>query len=97
MKKQVMATVMKNSRVRPGEDMHYYALPYTHTGKKVKIVYCLEKVEIYEDYCLIAVHCRCRTPFQPTTDVSLLHPRHRHSRKQAPKSSSKRQPGSIPG
>jgi hypothetical protein len=27
MKKQIMATVMKDSRVRPGEDMHYYAVP----------------------------------------------------------------------
>jgi hypothetical protein len=84
MKKQVTATVMKDSRVRPGEDMHYYSLPYTHTGKKVKILYCPEKVEIYEGYCLIAVHCRCMTPFQPTTDVSHLHPRHRHIMEASP-------------
>jgi hypothetical protein len=78
MKKQVMATVMKDSHIRPREDMHCYSVPYTQIGKKVKILYSLEKVEIYDGYRLIAVHSRCRTPFQPTTDVSHLHPGHRH-------------------
>jgi hypothetical protein len=77
-KKQVMATVMKDARVRPGEDMHCYPVPCTRTGKKVRIVYSLEKAEIYEGYRLTAVHCRCRTPFQPATGVSSLHPGHRH-------------------
>lgn len=75
--KQVMATVMKNGYVRLGEDIHYYSVPYTHIGKKVKILYTSGVVKVYYHYTLIASHTRDRTKYHYTTDKEHLASQHR--------------------
>jgi hypothetical protein len=49
-KKQVMATVDKYGCVRLREDIHYYSVPHTLIGKKLKLIYNAEEVEIYNGY-----------------------------------------------
>ena len=57
-KKVIMATVQRNYHVQLSEDHHYYSVPYTFAGKKVKVLYDNTTVEIYLDHARIAVHTR---------------------------------------
>ena len=41
-----------------GENHHYYSVPYTYAGKKVKVLYDEQMVEIYSEGERIAVHQR---------------------------------------
>ncbi len=50
LKKQALGTVQKNGHVRLSEDAHYYSVPCVHIGKKVKILYTSNKVEVYYHY-----------------------------------------------
>ena len=75
--KQVMVTVMKNGYVRLGEDIHYYSVPYTYIGKKVKVLYTSGMVQIYYHYTQIATHKRSRTKYHYTTDKEHLASQHR--------------------
>jgi transposase len=52
------AKVQKNYHVVVGEDWHYYSVPYRYIGKEVRISYCPDTVEIYQDNQRIAVHTR---------------------------------------
>lgn len=74
---QVMVTVMKNGYIRLGEDIHYYSVPYTHIGKKVKVLYTSGMVQIYYHYTQIAIHKRNRTKYHYTTDKNHLATQHR--------------------
>lgn len=53
-----MCTVMTNSHVCLAEDKHYYSAPHQFMGKKVKVLYNLDRVEIYYKYHRIAQHRR---------------------------------------
>jgi transposase len=77
MNKQIMVTVMKNGYIRLGEDVHYYSVPYTYMGKKVKLLYTSSLVKVYYHYTLIACHERIRTRYHYTTDESHLPLQHR--------------------
>lgn len=66
-KKQHFATVMKNGHVCLGPDKHYYSVPYRNIGKKVKILYTKNHVEIYYNYQRIASHDRIINPYGYTT------------------------------
>jgi len=66
-KKQLFATVMKNGHVCLGVDKHYYSVPYRNVGRKVKILYTNQKVEVYYNYERIASHDRVRNPYGYTT------------------------------
>lgn len=66
-KKQVMVTVNRYGHARLGEDMHYYSVPYTYMGKKVKLSYSADRVNIYYSNMLIASHKRSRVAHQFTT------------------------------
>ena len=50
--------VQRNYHVLIGEDYHYYSVPYTFIGKQVKIVYCMDTVEIYLGLKRISIHKR---------------------------------------
>ncbi len=52
------AKVGKNGHVRLSEDKHYYSVPYTLIGKRVKLLYSLDEVRIYYQMELIAEHTR---------------------------------------
>lgn len=61
-------TVINNSHVYLGRDKHYYSVPYTYIGRKVKVIYTRKMVSVYADGKKIAVHQRDRTPGGYTTD-----------------------------
>jgi len=58
LKKTILATVQRNYHIQLSENHHYYSVPYTYTGKKVKVLYDNKTVEIYFDHARIAVHER---------------------------------------
>jgi hypothetical protein len=76
-KKHIMATVGKDGYVRLREDIHYYSVPHTYIGKKLKISYTASDVEIFDSYTCIAAHTRSRLEFRHTTDPEHLCPKHR--------------------
>jgi transposase len=77
MKKQVFATVMKNGHVCLGPDKHYYSVPFRFIGRKVKLLYSRQNVEIYFNYNRIALHTRVKSQYQYTTDKDHLASTHR--------------------
>lgn len=76
-KKSLMATVDKYGYVRLKEDIHYYSVPHTHIGKKLRIAYTATDVEIYDGYAPVAKHIRSRLEFKYTTNPEHLSPKHR--------------------
>lgn len=58
LRKVVMLTVQRNYHVQLSETHHYYSVPYQYVGKKVKVLYNNQVVEIYYDYQRIAIHHR---------------------------------------
>lgn len=60
LKKIIQATVQRNYHVQLSEDHHYYSVPYTYAGRKVKVLYDNATVEIYCDHARIAVHNRTK-------------------------------------
>ena len=58
LKYTVTVKVQKNYHVTLGQDWHHYSVPFKFIGKKVKIVYDTEVVEIYDSLTRIACHKR---------------------------------------
>lgn len=58
LKKVVTLTVQRNYHVQLSETHHYYSVPYQYVGKKVKVLYNSQVVEVYYDYQRIALHHR---------------------------------------
>ncbi len=57
-KKSVFAKVQRNYHVILGENMHQYSVPWRFSGKKVKLVYTSDLVEVYYEHKRIALHGR---------------------------------------
>ncbi len=76
-KKHAMATVGKDGYIRLSEDIHYYSVPHTYIGKKLKLSYSSEDVQVFDGYTLVASHTRSRLQFKHTTDPGHLHPKHK--------------------
>lgn len=76
-KKQHFATVMKNGHVSLGPDKHYYSVPYRFIGRKVKMLYSRNSVEIFYNYERIALHTRIKSPYNYTTQKEHLASTHR--------------------
>ncbi len=57
-KKVVWLTIQRNYHVQLSESHHYYSVPYQHVGKKVKVIYDRDTVEVYLEGKRIAVHVR---------------------------------------
>jgi transposase len=55
-KKVVQLTVQRNYHIQLSENHHYYSVPYTYVGKKVKVLYDNCVVEIYLNGERIAIH-----------------------------------------
>lgn len=51
-------TVMKNGHIGLHEDRHYYSVPYRYEGKKVKLIYSSDQVDVYYQFQKIASHTR---------------------------------------
>lgn len=76
-KKQHYATVAKNGHVGLSEDKHYYSVPYRFIGRKVKVLYSTDSVEIFFNYERIALHTRSRRAYQYSTDATHMASTHR--------------------
>jgi len=76
-KQSSFATVMKNGHVALGVDRHYYSVPYKYIGRKVKLLYGRNSVEIYYKYERIALHDRTKSAFHYTTDKDHMASSHR--------------------
>ena len=77
LRKQLFATVMKNGHVSLGVDKHYYSVPYRFIGKKVKLMFSQNSVEIFYHYERIALHDRIKSSYQYTTQKDHLASTHR--------------------
>ncbi len=77
-KKVVMATVQRNYHIQLTEDHLYYSVPYSYVGKKVKVLYDNNTVEVYYDYARIALHFRKSTSKAYTTLTEHMPPNHLH-------------------
>jgi hypothetical protein len=80
----------KNGYVRLSKDVHYYSVPYQYIGKKVKILYSSQDVEVYFRYELIAKHGRDTRRYQYTTDSAHLASQHQFLTEWCPESFLKR-------
>lgn len=85
-KKSLMATVDKYGYVRLREDIHYYSVPHTYIGNKLRVTYTGSDVEIYDGYQRVASHTRSRLQFKYTTDPTHLSPKHRAIAEWSPES-----------
>jgi transposase len=77
-KQQHIVTVMKNGHVCLAVDKHYYSVPYRFIGKKVKIQFTMDRIEIYYKYEQIAVHNRQGRKYHYTTTDEHLASAHRY-------------------
>lgn len=76
MRKIKQVTVMKNGHIYLNEDQHYYSVPYTLIGKKLKLQYSRGVIELYYNYELVASHKRVRSPHNYTTEPSHMSAHH---------------------
>lgn len=76
-KEQKVVTVMKNGYVRLSADVHYYSVPFNYIGKKVKLLYTSQQVEVYYRYDLIAQHIRSYRRHDYTTNAQHLASQHK--------------------
>lgn len=72
MRQQAIVTVMKNGYVCLHCDKHYYSVPYSYIGKKIKLLYSKSRIEIYYKYSLIATHDRTKSPHNYTQEPTHL-------------------------
>lgn len=56
LKKVVRLTVQRNYHVQLTETYRYYSVPYQYVGKKVKVLYDNQTVEVYYENARIALH-----------------------------------------
>lgn len=77
-KKVVMLTVQRNYHVQLSEDHRYYSVPYQYVGKKVKVLYSNQVVEVYIGQQRIALHFRKSHTKAYTTIAEHMPPNHQH-------------------
>jgi transposase len=70
--------VAKNNHIQLSEDKHYYSVPYTLIGTRVKVIYTPHLVRIYAKGELVAVHERNRKPGAYSTNRDHLCSAHQH-------------------
>jgi transposase len=77
LKEYKIATVQKNSHVLLSKDKHYYSVPYSYIGKKVKLIFTRRVVEVYYNHKRIALHRRDYSPHRYTTIKTHIPSSHR--------------------
>jgi transposase len=70
--------VQRNYHVIVGEDRNQYSVPYTLIGKRLKIIYTTDTVEIYDDLKRVALHNRSYKKNGYTTLAEHMPAHHRH-------------------
>lgn len=76
LRKQVNVTVLRTGYVMLNTDKHYYSVPFSYIGKKVKVLYSKSFVEIFYRYELIAAHKRVKSRFNYSTVADHLASQH---------------------
>ena len=66
-KSYAKGTVHKNSHIYFSKDKHYYSVPYHHIGKRVRIIYSNNLVEIFHKLERLAAHPREKKKYAYTT------------------------------
>lgn len=79
-KKVVLLTVQRNYHIQLSENHHYYSVPYQYVGKKVKVLYDNQVVEVYFDSNRIAFHIRKPLHKAYTTLSEHMPPHHQRMR-----------------
>lgn len=77
-KKTAMVTVQRNYHIQLPEDHLYYSVPYTYAGKKVKLLYDSQSIEVYYEHARIALHIRQSAGKAYTTVAEHMPPHHLH-------------------
>ena len=70
--------VQRNYHVIVGQDRHQYSVPYTLIGKRLKIIYTTDTVEIYDSLKRVALHKRSYRKNGYTTSIEHRPPAHRY-------------------
>jgi transposase len=76
--------VAHNNHIYLAQDKHYYSVPYTYTGSKVKVIYTRTMVYIYSKGEQIALHLRDYRPGGYTTNPEHLCSHHQHYLQRSP-------------
>lgn len=71
--------VQRNYHVILGENRHQYSVPYTLIGKRLKIIYTADTVEVYEGLQRVALHRRSYKQNGYTTLEEHRPPNHRYA------------------
>jgi transposase len=74
--------VQRNYHVILGEDRHQYSVPYALIGKRLKIIYTVDTVEIYDGLSRVAVHKRSYQKNGYTTLSEHMPDKHRYYARQ---------------
>jgi hypothetical protein len=91
-----VCTVMKISHICLGEDKHYYSVPHQYMGKKVKILFNDDSVEIFYQYHPIAKHKRNKRKHKYPTLLEHLAGNHKYALAGVMSSLSEREKKSVP-
>lgn len=70
--------VQRNYHVIVGQDRHQYSVPYTLIGKRLKIIYTTDTVEVYDNLQRVALHKRSYKKNGYSTIAEHMPPNHRH-------------------
>jgi transposase len=70
--------VQRNYHVILGEDHHQYSVPHTLIGKRLKIIYTIETVEIYDGLKRVVIHKRNYKKMDYTTLPEHMPAHHQH-------------------
>ncbi len=76
--------VAKNNHIYLGQDKHYYSVPFTYIGMKVKVIYTRLLVKIYQKGISIATHPRNYKKGGYTTKKEHLCSHHRYYKERSP-------------
>ena len=77
-KNSTQGKVQRNYHVILGEDRHQYSVPYTLIGKKLKLIYTTDTVEVYDQLHRVAVHKRSYRKNAYTTLAQHMPAHHQH-------------------
>jgi len=77
-KKSTWSKVGKGYHVILGEDQHRYSVPFKLIGKKLKLIYSVDYVEIYDGSSRVAVHKRSYRQYGNTTLKEHMPLNHQH-------------------
>lgn len=76
--------VAKNNHIYLGMDKHYYSVPFTYIGMRVKVIYTRSLVKIYHKANLIATHPRNHRKGGYTTRKEHLCSHHQYYKERSP-------------